>query len=404
MNTDNPFIFQGRARKINIVSSDYGFGLAPGPVEEIEQRLTITANGRIWFSGYHLGQSFEKYVRGRRKNFSIGKEAAARILNSVGTYFSQEHEIEFSTDIGIWNMIITNDEGKPYKYTGSSCCDFEVDGADLSDLIRDTLGMPDLFVFDGNSKPDRVDKITINYHRLTTAKPHALPNDLAEDCQWDYSEKLVLDRRTQTLEYTQDMGSDGIVSRKYSGGDGVIRLLDDLDADRIFGCIAENDPGVIENSLETKLYEIIVDFKKRSQLVINGTFKQNGLPSDFPELAEGILNLMQRFGTGEILNPAFYNKTNRKRDDYIFCSVEFNDKGKSYYYLTEDDTLKIGDKVVVAVGDESHLAIAKIIGIEYFPEDQVPFPINRTKPILRKCTKDELHAPQPIFVDFNEDL
>lgn len=404
MNTDEPFIFQGSASKITIISNNISFGPCPEPDEEVEQRLTINANGRVWFSGYNFGQGFDQYVRGRRKNFSIGNEAAARILDLVGAYFSQEREIEFVTDIGSWDLIITNAEGKLYKYTGSSCCDFEVDGVDLSDLIRDTLGMHDLFIFDGNFKPDRVDKITIDYHKQTTARPHALINDLVGDCQWDYSEKLVLDRKTQTLEYLQDMGSEGIISRKYIGGDGVVDLLDNLDADSIFDSIAENNPGLIENALETKLYEIIVDFKKRSQLVINGTFNQNGLPSDFPELAEEILNFMQRFGTGEILDPAFYNKVNRKRDDYIFCSVEFNDKGKSYYYLTEDDTLKIGDKVVVAVGDESHLAIAKIIGIEYFPEDQVPFPINRTKPILRKCTKDELHAPQPIFVDFNEDL
>lgn len=404
MNTDDPFIFQGHASKINIISSDSGYGLAPGPDVEVEQRLTINANGRVWFSGYHFRMGFEKYVRGRRKNFTIRKEAAARILDLVGAYFSQEHEIEYATDAGIWNMILTNDEGKPYKYTGSSCCDFEVEGVDLSDFIRGTLGMPDLFVFDGNYKPDRVDKITINYHRLATAKPHALLNDLAEDCKWDYSEKLVLDRKTQTMEYDQDMGSNGIISLKYSGGDGVVGLLDDLDADSIFDDIAENDPGLIENAFETKIYEIIVDFKKRPRLVIKGIFDKNGLPSDFPELAEEIRNFMQGFGTGEILEPAFYNKSNRKRDDYIFCSVEFNEKGKSYYYVTEDDTLKIGDKVVVAVGDESHLAIAKSIRIDYFPEDQVPFPINRTKPILRKCTKDELHPPQPIFVSIKEDL
>lgn len=404
MNTDGPFIFQGSASKITIISNNISFGPCPEPDEEVEQRLTINANGRVWFFGYNFGQGFDKYIRGRRKNLAIGKESASHILDSIGKYFSQEHEIEFASDIGSWDLTITNDEGKPYKYTGSSYCDFEVDGVDLSDLIRDTLGMPDLFVFDGNFKPDRVDKITINYQKLTTAKPHALLNDLVEDYKWDYSEKLVLDRKTQTLEYVQDMGSDCIISRKYIGGDGVVDLLDNLDADSIFDSIAENNPGLIENALETKLYEIIVDFKKRPQLVIKGIFDKNGLPSDFPELAEEILNFMQRFGTGEILDPAFYNKVNRKRDDYIFCSVEFNDKGKSYYYLTEDDTLKIGDKVVVAVGDESHLAIAKIIGIEYFPEDQVPFPINRTKPILRKCTKDELHAPQPIFVDFNEDL
>ena len=404
MNTDSPFIFQGRASKINIISNNISFGPCPEQDEEIEQRLTINANGQVWFSGYNFGQGFDKYICGRRKNFAIGKEPAARILDSIATYFSQEYETVFATDIGSWDLIITNDEGKPYKYAGSSCCDFEVDGVDLSDLIRDTLDMPDLLVFDGNYKPDRVDKITINYHKLTTAKPLALLNDLAENCKWDYSERLVLDRKTQTLEYIQDTGSEGVVSRKYIGGDAVVGLLDDLDADSIFDCIAGKDPSLIENALETKLYEIIVDFKKRPQLLIKGIFDKNGLPDDFPEFAEELLNFMQRFGTGEILDPAIYNKTNRKRDEYIFCSVEFNEKGKSYYYVTEDDTLKVGDKVVVAVGDESHLAIAKIIRIDYFPEDQVPFPINRTKPILRKCTKDELHPPQPIFVDFNEDL
>ena len=404
MNTDNPFIFRGIAEKINIISNNISYGPCPEPDEEVEQRLTINTNGRVWFSGYNFAQGFDRYVHGRRKNITLGKEVAARILDSVGKYFSQEYETVFATDIGSWDLIITNAEGKPYKYTGSSCCDFEVDGVDLSDLIRDTLSMPDLFVFDGNYKPDRVDKITINYHKVITAKPLALLNDLAKDCKWDYSERLVLDRETQTLEYIQDMGSEGILSRKYNGGDAVVSLLDNLDADSIFDCTAENDPGLIENALELRLYEIIVDFKKRPQLVIKGTFDQNGLPNDFPELAEEIQNFMQRFGTGEILDPAFYNKSNRKGDEYIFCSVEFNEKGKSYYYVTEDDTLKVGDKVVVAVGDEGHLALAKIISIDYFPEDQVPFPINRTKPILRKCTKDELHPPKPIFVSIKEDL
>lgn len=389
----NPFIFEGQVQKIQITSNNIGYGPCPEPDEEVEQKLTIVADGRVWFSGYNYGQGFEQYERGRTKSYSIRKEAAAYILNAVGTYFSNDYDTVFATDIGSWEMTITNTEGKPYHFKGSLCCDFYVDGVDLSDLIRDTLDMPDLFVFDGNYKPDRVDKITIDYHRVTKIKPKVPISDTVEYCTWDYSEQLVIDRETETLEHTQHVGSGCIITRKYYVQEGVIGLLDDLDADCLFEHIVGNAPDVITDPLETKDYEITVEFKKRPQLVIKGTYDKNGLPSDFPELAEDILDFMQFYGIGEILNPSVYMKAKRKTDDYIFCSVEFSESGKSYYYITEDDTLKIGDDVLVPVGNDGRTAIVKIINIEYFPEDKVPFPLEKAKSIIGKCTEDELNPP-----------
>lgn len=389
----NPFIFEGQVQKIQITSNNIGYGPCPEPDEEVEQKLTIVADGRVWFSGYNYGQGFEQYERGRTKSYSIGKEAAAYILNAVGTYFSNDYDTVFATDIGSWEMTITNTEGKPYHFKGSLCCDFYVDGVDLSDLIRDTLDMPDLFVFDGNYKPDRVDKITIDYHRVTKIKPKVPISDTVEYCTWDYSEQLVIDRETETLEHTQRVGSGCIITRKYYVQEGVIGLLDDLDADCLFEHIVGNAPDVITDPLETKDYEITVEFKKRPQLVIKGTYDKNGLPSDFPELAEDILDFMQFYSIGEILNPSVYMKAKRKTNDYIFCSVEFSESGKSYYYITEDDTLKIGDDVLVPVGNDGRTAIVKIINIEYFPEDKVPFPLEKAKSIIGKCTEDELNPP-----------
>lgn len=40
--------------------------------------------------------------------------------------------------------------GKTYKFRGSLCADFEVEGIDPSDPIRDAIEMNDLYVFDGN--------------------------------------------------------------------------------------------------------------------------------------------------------------------------------------------------------------------------------------------------------------
>jgi len=389
----NPFVFEGEAQKIQITSNNISYGPCPEPEEEVEQRLTIAADGRVWFSGYNYGQGFEQYERGRTKNYSIGKEAAACILNAVSTYFTDEYDTVFATDIGSWEMTITNTEGKPYQFKGSLCCDFYVDGVDLSDLIRDTLDMPDLFVFDGNYKPDRVDKITIDYHRVTKIRPKEPISDTVEYCTWDYAEQLVVDRKTETLEHTQRIGPGSVITRKYYVQEGVVGLLDDLDADCLFEHIVGNAPDVIADPLETKDYEITVGFKKRQQLSIKGTYDKNGLPSDFPELAEDILNFMLFYGIGEILDPSVYTKAKRKTNDYIFCSVEFSESGKSYYYITEDDTLKSGDVVSVPVGNDGRTAIATIVNIEYFPEDKVPFPLDKAKSIIGKCTEDELNPP-----------
>lgn len=102
---------------------------------------------------------------------------------------------------------------------------------------------------------------------------------------------------------------------------------------------------------------------------------------------------MQFYGIGEILDPSVYMKAKRKTNDYIFCSVEFSESGKSYYYTTEDDMLEIGDDVLVPVGNDRHTAIVKIVNIEYFPEDKVPFPLDKAKSIIGKCTVDELNPP-----------
>ncbi len=143
----------------------------------------------------------------------------------LGKYFSDEYETVFATDIGNWDMTITNTVGEQYKYEGSICCDFSVDGVDLSDLMRDTLDLPDL------------------------------------------SEKLVLDRESETLEHIQRIGSGCIISRKYYVQDGVAGLLDDLDADSLFDHIVGNDPDVVPNPLEIKDYEITVNFKNDHSLL-----------------------------------------------------------------------------------------------------------------------------------------
>lgn len=79
------------------------------------------------------------YKKSRSENFKIEESVAKKILNSIAVYFSQEYDEIFATDIGDWKMEITNTDDETYWFRGSLCAHFEVDGMDLSDLIRDSL-------------------------------------------------------------------------------------------------------------------------------------------------------------------------------------------------------------------------------------------------------------------------
>lgn len=93
------------------------------------------------------GHAFERvYGKAQTKNYKMEMAVAENVLNKVAIYFSKEHDEIFATDIGSWEMKITNTAGKTYKFRGSLCSDFEVDGIDLSDLIRDAFSIQDSII------------------------------------------------------------------------------------------------------------------------------------------------------------------------------------------------------------------------------------------------------------------
>ena len=90
-----------------------------------------------------------------------------------------------------------------------------------------------------------------------------------------------------------------------------------------------------------------------------------------------------------MLSPWTYNRPRRRQCEYIYCSVVFNENGPSYYYLTDDDTIDIGEEVVVPTGQDNHEAVVTVVDIEYFRKDNAPYPFQNTKWILRRCLDDD---------------
>lgn len=383
-----PLPFQGEAKKIRIISNNVSYGPAPSPDEEVEQRLTLSSDGRVWFSGYNFDYGIDHYTIGRKFQFKLDQEKVDIIFAVFSRFFAGNFEDVFATDIGSWEMTITNEDGRTFEFAGSLCAQYEIDGMDLSDLLREELGIENLFAFDGNDKPDAVNRITIDYNRHKKIKLNAPLGENVEGVVWDYSERIEIDRALEKLTYRQNIGSDCIVTREYQVKGGIADLLDRFDADDLFSYTEGSPDDAIENPIESRNYSITIDFKKGSQRIVTGSFDKKGLPEDWPELAEEIYSFISFYGHGEVLNPYNYKKTKRREGDYIICSVAFENNGKNYYYLAKDDVYKVGDFVFVPSSVDGDMTTVRIEKIEYFNEESVPYPVAKMKHIIRKCKED----------------
>jgi hypothetical protein len=54
----------------------------------------------------------------------------------------------------------------------------------------------------------------------------------------------------------------------------------------------------------------------------------------------------------------------------------------------------MGDFVLVLAGKDNHEAVVEVVNIEYFSEENVHIPIEKTKKIIRKCTDDDFDLPK----------
>ncbi len=133
-------------QKIRIVSDLLGYGPWPEPEEPSEQRLTVSASGKVWFTEKLFGTFEGGSTTGRKLQLSIGKEQAASILSKIAEYLEEGPIIPFATDIGMWEMSATAADGSIHRMSGSMCgLDFH--GENLSAYIRKRVPIDSLAVF-----------------------------------------------------------------------------------------------------------------------------------------------------------------------------------------------------------------------------------------------------------------
>lgn len=87
-------------------------------------------------------------------------------------------------------------------------------------------------------------------------------------------------------------------------------------------------------------------------------------------------------------------------ETYWYCNILVKDFDKQYYYISDFGELKAGKYVAVPFGKKNVTRFGLVISCKEYPADEVPFPLDMTKHILRMATREEFM--KDAFPDYAE--
>lgn len=383
----NQYPFAGSLQTLWLVSCAGCFFSPPAPDKEVKQRLWISSDGSVVLQGFAYADIKRPC---RHLCFSVSENAVQRIFAAAVHYcnecFDPAHVI---LDAGGWDLELSSEEGGQYRFSGYLWGTPGSAESDFSELLRSCLGRSDLFGIDGEPRSySKLDRITLRYEE-TYSVPSAYRR---EDDAPEYREgaaRLVIDRGSGTVEATLTKSDGSRAVFRYERPDYVSDPLDGVSDPLFFQVNDAAAADVAEPQDPARTYELLLEREDGGQTVFSGRYDRFGLPERFPVFMEKVASCLRAFD-GSLFSRKVYQYAPRRKADLIYCSVEFLDGGsKTYYYRTEDASLEEGDEVVVPAGKDNHLAIAEIVDVEYFPPESVPFPLEKTKMILRRCTEED---------------
>lgn len=393
--SDNPTLFKGELWQMDLKSRVLCFGPEPCDGEELEQHLVVSADAKGKLTRYiHAG---EETIRFKTINLNLNITVVLQLFMYLIMYFGKEQEEVSCKDTGSWELSLTNTDGKVYQYKSDMAKGIDTALDDMSDLMRSGFGIKNLMGFDGGATRFDIDRITINYHRVKKTKysddtdfDEEDDDELFEVRVADIREYLRIDKKTKCLKILRERNGKNLLNMECRVEALVDILLDSFSEGNLFGNTKKGEDSGIEDPNDVKEYFIIIDYSDGRQRTLSGKFDRQGIPADWRWFVITLKQTMDLLVSGDLFNPAVYNKGKLGEDDFIYCSIYLPDGDHTYYYRTEDQSISEGDCVIVPVGKENKEIQGLVHSVEYFHENEVPYPVEYTKKIIRRCTDEEM--------------
>lgn len=126
-----PHITNNDIQSIQIISNSICYGPCPEETDIIEQHLTISVIGKVYFSEYMYGEGFGKYKLRNKKILSISPDSVNIIYKNICKYIDN-CLIPYATDIGMWEMKVRLKKDISFNIKGSMSGVKLDDNTDLS--------------------------------------------------------------------------------------------------------------------------------------------------------------------------------------------------------------------------------------------------------------------------------
>ncbi len=208
-------------------------------------------------------------------------------------------------------------------------------------------------------------------------KFHVQGFDLTESesnrVDYTYDESLSINRSTRTIRYKEFLGEYTAIHEFQMNSD-IGNLLDECQK-----YISEMKVSTEYDNQDEFMLLFVQKNDGRKEYV------EFSNKNPFPKEWKMLINVLNKFFEDKnSIYKIFDTELFTSERKYIYCKVTFQPDGKEYYYRTNDETLKVGDKVIVTVG-EGYKRRVTITDIEYYEESKVPYPLAETKKILGRA-------------------
>ncbi|MGI6545136.1 MAG: hypothetical protein ACOX2M_01670 [Fastidiosipilaceae bacterium] len=241
----------------------------------------------------------------------------------------------------------------------------------------------------GTERTDRIERVMIDYHKAVTVNRLEMDTDDVPTLNWNYFERLLIDRGTQRINHMQRHGQGCVITRDFYVEDGVSDLLDHPDLSSLVDSLVTVSPDPPTDISETNYFMITVDFAHAPHRVAEGIYDRRDLPERWPEFMRLISSFMDFYEPGEILNSEVYCKAHRRNGEYVFCAVRLKLDDTFGYFRAHDEMIEVGDYVLVPTAGGGE-AVARVMDIDFFTKENAPFPFEMAPQVIRGCTAEEL--------------
>ena len=197
-----------------------------------------------------------------------------------------------------------------------------------------------------------------------------------------YREEVEVDAESYEITYKRAFGYEALATHKLRTKETEFLLRESTE---YFAEVAEMPAPALDEEAPT--VHIRLTYKSGAVVTYICNYERKFMPRNWTRFAADIKIKFDFYHMrGDLLSDKLI-QYGKRDDEYIFCTVYDNATVNRGYFLTDDDSIRIGDRVAFPVDGSDVPLTGKVSKIEYYTAENVPVPVESIKKIVKRIGK-----------------